>query len=63
MNGAFSTGRITRHLIVAIVLCSSLITVLTTAVQLYFDYRRDLFSIQDQMDRIEAVLLAFWRTS
>jgi PAS domain S-box-containing protein len=54
----FSTGRISRHLILAIVLCSSLVTVFTTAVQLYFDYRRDLFSIQDEMDRIEAVHLA-----
>jgi len=58
MNWAFSNGRISRHLIFAIVLCSSLVTILTTAVQLYFDYRRDLFSIRGQMDRIEAVHLA-----
>ncbi|MEH6824542.1 MAG: ATP-binding protein [Motiliproteus sp.] len=42
------------RLLVYIVLCSSLLAVLSTAVQLFWDYKKDLSTIQQGIDSIEA---------
>ena len=46
------SGRLARRLIVAIVLFSSAITVLTTAIQLSFDYRHDRNAIENSIDSV-----------
>lgn len=50
-------GRLARRLIVGVVLFSSLITVVTTGVQLYLDYVHDLREIEHDFDVIEASYL------
>ena len=45
---------IARRLIIATVLFSSAITLVTTSVQLYVDYNRDLSAIESTLDQIEA---------
>jgi diguanylate cyclase (GGDEF)-like protein/PAS domain S-box-containing protein len=46
-------GKIARRMAVAIIAVSSVITITTTAVQLYFDYRRDLAAIEQELDTLE----------
>ncbi|MCP4285565.1 MAG: hypothetical protein GY792_14090 [Gammaproteobacteria bacterium] len=48
---------IARRLIVAMVLFSSLITLVVTAIQLYRDYNRDLLLIDSQLKQIQDVHL------
>jgi len=48
----FKINTVSRRLIVYIVLFSSLITILTTTIQLFFDYRRDLAVIEDHFEEI-----------
>ncbi len=52
-----STRRIARRLILAMVLFSSLITLVVTAIQLYRDYNRDLLLIDSQLNQIRDVHL------
>lgn len=52
-----SPGRLARRLIIAVVLFSSLITLATTAIQLYLDYKHDLGQIQRDFDLIESSYL------
>ena len=51
------SGRIARRLILAMVLFSSLITLVVTAAQLYRDYNRDLLLIDTQLKQIQDVHL------
>jgi len=48
-------GSIARRLILAMVLFSSLITLVVTAIQLYRDYNRDLLLIDSQLKQIQDV--------
>ena len=57
MNRLFNISRISRRMVIFIVCCSTLLTVITTGVQLYFDYRRDLQSISQEIDQIQSVHL------
>lgn len=50
-----SKGSIARRLILAMVLFSSLITLIVTAIQLYRDYNRDLLLIDSQLKQIQDV--------
>jgi len=50
--------RIARRLIVAVVLFSSFITVITSAYQLYGYYERDLNTIEEHLEQIETVYLS-----
>ncbi|NCF35114.1 MAG: hypothetical protein GWP56_01810, partial [Gammaproteobacteria bacterium] len=50
-----SKGGIARRLILAMVLFSSLITLIVTAIQLYRDYNRDLLLIDSQLKQIQDV--------
>lgn len=47
-----------RRLLLAIILFSSLVTLIATAVQLYTDYRRDLNQIENRLADIESSYLA-----
>lgn len=47
VGGFFRGGVLARRIMVSVILFSSMITVLTTAVQLYFDYRQDVGKIED----------------
>ena len=59
MNQYKSTHkRIARRLIIAIVLFSSLITIITSAYQLYGYYDRDLNAIEEHLVEIETVYLS-----
>ena len=49
----FARSHIAHRLVIAIVLFSSLITVVTTAIQLYIDYKHDLGRIDGYMELIE----------
>lgn len=55
-SDAYRPG-IARHLIIYVVLFSSLITVLATALQLYWDYKADINFINNQLQQIEDVNL------
>jgi len=48
----YKKGRLARRLIVAIILFSTAITVLTTAVQLYVDYDQDVEAIHARIEQI-----------
>ncbi len=48
---------IARRLIIYVILFTSFITILDTALQLYRDYRNDITSIKDQLQQIEDVNL------
>ncbi len=50
-------SRIARRLIVSIVLFSSLITLIATAIQLYGEYKRDIKSIDTRLQQIQASYL------
>ena len=50
---SLSRRPITIRLILAVVLFSSLITLITTAIQLYFDYEQDLDQIDREFEQIE----------
>ena len=57
--------RLGRKLIVAIVLFSSLITLFTTIIQLYLDYRQDVASIHQSIDnirtsRLDTLVRSLW---
>lgn len=52
---ASGKGGIARRLILAMVLFSSLITLVVTAIQLYRDYNRDLILIDSQLKQIQDV--------
>ncbi len=56
-NKNLNTRRIARRLIVAVVLFSSLVTLVVTAIQLYRDYSRDLLLIDSQLNQIRDVHL------
>ena len=56
-NDKTHSRRIARRLILAMVLFSSLITLVVTAIQLYRDYHRDLLLIDSQLKQIEDVHL------
>lgn len=45
--------RLSYKLVFYVVLCSSIFTLLTTLIQLYYDYRKDIRSIEDSMEIIE----------
>ena len=47
-------SRIGRRLVVAVVLFSSFITLISTVIQLYVDYKRDLAQIEEYFSQIEA---------
>ncbi len=51
------TGKIGKRLLIAIVLFSTLITIFTSAVQLYIDFNDDLEQIKDQFHQMENVSL------
>lgn len=60
MNKPYSGLRkqgIARRLILSMILFSSLITLIVTAIQLYRDYNRDLLLIESQLDQIEEIHL------
>ena len=60
MNQSVTSSRpqgIARRLILAMVVFSSLITLIVTAIQLYRDYNRDLLLIDAQLNQIEDVHL------
>lgn len=44
---------IAYQLIFSILICSSLITLISTAIQLYFDYSRDVELVEERMDQIQ----------
>ncbi|NNG00812.1 MAG: response regulator [Desulfobacteraceae bacterium] len=46
-------NRIARQLILAIVLCSSLVTIILTAIQLYLDYKNDLSLVREKISSIQ----------
>ena len=48
---------IAKKIILYVILFSSLITVITTAAQLYSEYNRDIKSIDSRFDEIEAIHL------
>lgn len=48
---------IARRLIVAVVLFSSFITLITTAIQLYFDYEHDIDQIESEFEQVETSYL------
>lgn len=48
---------IATRLIIAVILFSSLITLITTALQLFVDYKQDLTGIQDEFETIEQTYL------
>ena len=50
-------GRIAKRLILAMVLSSSLITAVTTAFQLFFDYRRGVSNIEQSFSLVESSYL------
>ena len=50
-------GRLARRLILGVVLFSSLITLVTTAAQLYLDYAHDVAEIENDFDVIQASYL------
>ena len=52
-NPAFLGRGIGRRLLILILLFSSLVTLVLTGVQLYFDYKRDVASISDRFVEIE----------
>ena len=54
-NTTIGKGSIARRLILAMVLFSSLITLVVTAIQLYRDYNRDLVLIDSQLRQIQDV--------
>ena len=59
---------IARKMIVCIFLFSSLITLLSTAIQLHMDYRRDIFLIEDRIRQIkethlESIVRSVWDTN
>lgn len=56
-DSVFVKGGIARRLILAVVLFSSLITLVVTAIQLYRDYNRDLLLIDNQLRQIQDVHL------
>ncbi len=56
-DSTFVKGGIARRLILAVVLFSSLITLIVTAIQLYRDYNRDLLLIDSQLRQIQDVHL------
>jgi len=54
-NNPVSQHGIARRLILAMVLFSSVITLVVTAIQLYRDYNRDLLLIDSQLKQIQDV--------
>ncbi len=57
-NAIFSEGRLAKRLLVSIILFSAFITIFTTAVQLYFDYRVDVDQIHSEIQQIETAHLS-----
>ncbi|WP_457574286.1 PAS domain S-box protein [Desulfolithobacter sp.] len=53
IHGTFKPDRIARQLIIYIILCSSVITLLGTGLQLFLDYRQDISGIRRYFDQIE----------
>lgn len=50
----FSRSSIARRLVVYLFLCSSVITLIGTSLQLYLEYKRDIKSIEKSLSQIEA---------
>src|SRR6056297_428369 len=50
----FSTNSIARKLVLYLFLCSSVITLFGTSLQLYIEYERDIKSIEKSLSQIEA---------
>ncbi len=50
-------GRIVRRFVVAVILFSSAITLITTGTQLYLDYRRDVDTLRTALSSAEAAVL------
>ena len=46
-------GRLSIRIVVVVLLCSSILTLLTTAVQLYFDYQKDVKTIHSNIQFIQ----------
>lgn len=53
----FSTSSIARRLVIYLFLCSSVITLIGTSLQLYLEYNRDIKSIEKSLSQIEATQL------
>ena len=53
----FSTSSIARRLVIYLFLCSSVITLIGTSLQLYLEYNRDIKSIEKSLSQIEATHL------
>lgn len=61
------TRRIARKLVYSLIIASSIITLVITAIQLYRDYERDLNLIEARLNQIESVYVpslasALWKT-
>ncbi|WP_111641107.1 sensor histidine kinase [Marinimicrobium alkaliphilum] len=54
LRSAFSRRGIGRRLLLLIILFSSCVTLLSTGVQLYVDYQRDLSAINTRLDEVES---------
>ncbi len=52
-NKSPSHNRIAKKLVLGIILISSLLTVITTSIQLYFDYRQSVNTIHENLSTIE----------
>ncbi len=52
-NKLLNHSRIAKKLVVGIVLISSLLAIITTSIQLYFDYRQSVNSIHENLNQIE----------
>ncbi|MGI9491124.1 MAG: PAS domain S-box protein [Geminicoccaceae bacterium] len=57
LRDIFVEGPIARRLIIYVVLFSSLITLVATAIQLYIDYKHDLSEIENDFEQIETAHL------
>jgi len=55
INNRITKSRIAHKLILYVVLFSSVVTLIITALQLYIDYKRELTIIQNSLDQIESV--------
>ncbi|MDQ2077928.1 ATP-binding protein [Marinimicrobium sp. ABcell2] len=58
LASAFGKPSIAKRLLISIILFSSLVTLVATAIQLYTDFRRDVSSIESRLTEIEGSYLA-----
>lgn len=56
-SNTIKVGKIDKRLLIAIILFSLVVTLLTSAIQLYIDFNDDLKQIQTQFDQIEQLQL------